>query len=52
MDDAETCSDVVDRFMVNKNQVKMIFVYESLIQIDGKDYWLWIEYESLTTICV
>jgi transposase-like protein len=37
-------SDVVDRFRVNnKNQVKMIFVDETLIQIDGKDYWwLWI----------
>ena len=32
--------DVVDRFKVNnKNQVKMIFVDETLIQIDGKDYW-------------
>jgi transposase-like protein len=37
-------ADVVDRFRVNnKNQVKMIFVDETLIQIDGKDYWwLWI----------
>jgi len=32
-------ADVVDRFWVNKNQVKMIFVDETLIQIDGKDYW-------------
>ena len=33
-------ADVVDRFKVNnKNQVKMIFVDETLIQIDGKDYW-------------
>ena len=23
----------------------MIFVDETLIQIDGKDYWLWITYE-------
>ena len=37
-------ADVVDRFRVNnKNQVKMIFVDETLIQIEGKDYWwLWI----------
>ncbi|MGA8913585.1 MAG: hypothetical protein WB443_12095 [Nitrososphaeraceae archaeon] len=36
-------ADVVDRFRVNKKEsVKMIFVDETLIQIDGKDYWLWI----------
>jgi transposase-like protein len=41
-----TCEyDVVDRFRVNKNQVKMIFIDETLIQIDGKDYCLWIAYE-------
>jgi transposase-like protein len=46
-------ADVVDRFRVNKNQVKMIFVDETLIQIDGKkDYWLWIAYGNLIWICV
>ena len=38
-------AEVVDRFRINKNHVKMIFVDETLIQIDGKDYWLWIAYE-------
>ena len=38
-------ADVVDQFKVNKNQVKMIFVDEILIQIDGQNYWLWIAYE-------
>ncbi len=28
-------AEVVDRFRVNKNQVKMIFVDETLVQIDG-----------------
>ncbi len=45
-------ADVVDRFKVNKNQVKMIFVDETLIQIDGKDYWLWIAYEPDMDLCV
>ena len=45
-------ADVVDRFKVNKNQVKMIFVDETLIQIDGKDYWLWIAYEPDMDLCL
>jgi hypothetical protein len=48
----ETCSDVVDRFRINKNQVKMIFVNETLIQIDGQDYWLWIAYEPNIDLCL
>ncbi len=46
-------ADVVDRFRINKNQVKMIFVDETLIQIDGKDYyWLWIAYEPDMDLCL
>jgi hypothetical protein len=45
-------ADVVDRFRVNKNQVKMIFVDETLIQIDGMDYWLWIAYEPAMDLCL
>ena len=46
-------ADVLDRFKVNKNQVKMIFVDETLIQIDGKDYWLWISYEpDIMDLCL
>jgi transposase-like protein len=48
----EPCSDVVDRFGINKNQVKMIFVDETLIQIDGQDYWLWIAYEPNIDLCL
>ena len=50
--DAEKHADIVDRFKVNKNQVKMIFVDETLIQIDGKDYWLWIAYEPDMDLCL
>ena len=30
----------------------MIFVDETLIQIDGKDYWLWIAYEPDMNLCL
>ena len=30
----------------------MIFVDETLIQIDGKDYWLWIAYEPNVDLCL
>jgi transposase-like protein len=47
-------ADVVDRFRVNnKNQVKMIFVDETLIQIEGKDYWwLWIALHNMNLIWI
>ena len=45
-------AEVVDRFRINKNHVKMIFVDETLIQIDGKDYWLWIAYEPDMDLCL
>jgi transposase-like protein len=37
----------IDLGFIRKNQVKMIFVDETLIHIDdGKDYWLWIAYDE------
>jgi putative transposase len=45
-------ADVVDRFRINKNQVKMILVDETLIQIDGQDYWLWLAYEPNMDLCL
>ena len=37
-------ANVADHFRIYKHGVKEIFVDETLIQIDGKDYWLWIAY--------
>ena len=45
-------AEIVDLFRINKNHVKMIFVDETLIQIDGKDYWLWIAYEPNVDLCL
>jgi transposase-like protein len=32
---------IADGFRTSKNDVKKIFVDETLIQINGQDYWLW-----------
>ena len=32
--------------------MRVIFVDETLLQIDGKDYWLWIAYEPALNICL
>jgi transposase-like protein len=45
-------SDCVDRFKTDKRLVKMIFVDGTQLQIDGKNYWLWIAYEPALNICL
>jgi putative transposase len=45
-------ANYADRFKVNKHLVKEIFVDETLIQIDGQDYWLWIAYEPNINSCL
>jgi putative transposase len=41
-----------DIFQTNKRAVKEIFVDETLLQIDGQDYWLWMAYEPNLGICL
>ena len=45
-------ASIADYFRVRKHKVKEIFVDETLIQIDGKDYWLWIAYEPNLNTCL
>lgn len=46
-------SNLADRFLqTDKRLVRVIFVDETLLQIDGKDYWLWIAYEPALNICL
>jgi putative transposase len=45
-------SDYADRFVVEKCKVKKVFVDETLIQIDGHDFWLWIAYEPNLNRCL
>src|SRR5215211_2610743 len=46
-------SDCADRFLrTDKRLVRVIFVDETLLQIDGKDHWLWIAYEPYLSSCL
>ena len=38
-------SSLADRFRIDRRLVKRIFVDETLLKIDGQDYWLWLAYE-------
>ena len=38
-------SDCADRFILERRLVKEVFVDETLLRIDGHDFWLWIAYE-------
>lgn len=41
-----------DRCRTDRRLVRAIFVDETLIQIDGHDYWLWIAYEPAIDSCL
>lgn len=45
-------SDCADRFHTDRRAVRMIFVDETLLQIDGQDYWLWVAYEPNLDACL
>ncbi|MDQ3903601.1 MAG: hypothetical protein M3247_08180 [Thermoproteota archaeon] len=38
-------SKLADRFRKDRPRVKQIFVDETLLKIDGQNYWLWVAYE-------
>ena len=47
-------SDRADRFITHtqRSMIKEIFVDETLLRIDGQDYWLWIAYEPNLNTCL
>jgi putative transposase len=45
-------SYLADRFRTYRHAVQEIFVDETLIRIDGRDYWLWIAYEPNLDVCL
>ncbi len=45
-------SGIADRYMTDKRLVKEIFVDETLLRIDGYDYWLWVAYERNLNACL
>jgi transposase-like protein len=34
------------RFVVGKQEIKKIFVDETLLKINGQDYWLWLAHDE------
>ncbi len=45
-------ADCADRYRTDRRLVRAIFVDETLLQIDGHDYWLWIAYEPAIDTCL
>ena len=45
-------SDCADGYRTDRRLVRAIFVDETLLQIDGIDYWLWIAYEPALNSCL
>jgi transposase-like protein len=45
-------SNCTDRFRIDRRVVKEIFADETLIPIDGQDYWLWIAHELRLNLCL
>lgn len=42
-----------DRFFrTDRRVVKAIFVDETMVRIDGHEYWLWIAYEPRLDVCL
>ncbi len=45
-------SGLADRFRIDKHSVKRIFVDETLIKIEGQNYWLGVAYEPTLSACL
>ncbi|HEX7032124.1 MAG TPA: hypothetical protein VF172_03910, partial [Nitrososphaera sp.] len=45
-------ADVAERYRTDRRLVRAIFVDETLLQIDGVDYWLRIAYEPAIDACL
>jgi putative transposase len=45
-------SSLADRFRTDRRAIKEIFVDETLIRIDGIEYWLWVAYEPNLDVCI
>jgi putative transposase len=45
-------SELADGFRIDRRQVRKIFVDETLLKIDGQEYWLWVAYEPDYNKCL
>jgi transposase-like protein len=37
---------LIDRFVIGRRRIKEIFVDETLLKVDGQNYWLWLAYDE------
>jgi putative transposase len=45
-------SRITEKFVIGRRKVKKIFVDETLLKINGQDYWLWLAYEPNLHVCL
>ena len=43
---------LADRFRIDRRKIRQVFVDETLVKIDGLEYWLWIAYEPNLDVCL
>lgn len=43
---------MADKFKIDRHKVRQIFVDETLVKIDGMEYWLWVAYEPNLEVCL
>ncbi len=43
---------LTDRFVIGRRRIKEIFVDETLLKVDGQNYWLWLAYEPNLHVCL
>jgi len=45
-------SYLFDRFRTDRHAVHEIFVDDTMVRVDGRDYWVWIAYEPNLNVCL
>ncbi len=43
---------LTDSFVIGRRRIKEIFVDETLLKVDGQNYWLWLAYEPNLHVCL
>jgi transposase-like protein len=43
---------LTDSFVIGRRRIKEIFVDETLLKVDGQNYWLWLAYEPDLHVCL
>ena len=45
-------ASLTDRFVIGGRRIKDVFVDETLLKINGENYWLWLAYEPNLHVCL